>query len=162
MENINKYIYSLIITSVIAVLAELIIPKGEGAGIGKYVDMISGLCVVIALISPVKAGVDWLLELEADGIGGLVSEHELPDAESYAEAFEMQILDASQEEVRRLICKNFKIDPENIRVSLRFSEEYALQSVSVILRGNGVFVNPAEVTQYVRKTFGCECVVAVE
>lgn len=162
MENINKYIYSLIITSLVAILAELILPKADGDGAARYVDMISGLCIVIALLGPIRAGVTWLTEYQTNGISGVISSVELSEIDAYGQGFDIQLTAVTEEEILRCVCEKFAIKEQNIRLYASISKEYKLASVTVILSGEGILENPSNIIEYVRNTFGCECTVAVE
>lgn len=161
MENINKYIYSLIITSVVAVIAELIISKGD-SGISRYVDLICGLCVAIALIAPAKEGVEWLIKFGSGKIDGIIWEQELPTNKNYAQIFDGQLQGMTEEEICRLICGEFNIDSKNIRVSVELDGGYVPKKVNVILSGKGILKDPAQIIKYIKETFNCQGNVAIE
>ncbi|MBQ9161829.1 MAG: hypothetical protein IJX74_00995 [Clostridia bacterium] len=161
MENINKYIYSLILTAFIAVVVELISPAGDGGGVGKHVNMICGLCIAVALINPLKDGAQWLVELARDGIEGIVETSEMPSAEQYGDAFAEQIYTVSDSEIKRLLCEKFAISENDIEIHSTFNEEYRPMRITVLLSGQAVFKDPHKITDYLSGAFGCEAVVAI-
>jgi hypothetical protein len=161
MENINKYIYSLIITSVVAVIAELIISKNDN-GISRYVDLICGLCVAMALIAPVKGGVEWLIRYSDGGIDGIILDHELPPKENYSDIFDLQLQGITEDEICRQICNEFGIDSKNIRINAHFDDSYAPQTINVVLNGKGILKDPTQIIRYINTAFNCQGTVAVE
>ncbi|MBE6694314.1 MAG: hypothetical protein E7589_06090 [Ruminococcaceae bacterium] len=161
MENINKYIYSLILTALIAVIVELVSPADDGGGLGKHVNLICGLCIAVALLNPLKEGAQWLLELARDGIDGVVETSEMPSVEHYGDAFAEQVYTVSESEIKRLLCKQFDISENDIEIRCDFDERYLLVRITVLLSGKAVFKDPHKITDYLSGAIGCEAVVAI-
>ena len=162
----KEYVYVLILTAVMAAVAELL-TDGEGAS--NMVRMVAGLCVLVALIQPIKEGIAWLGETAR----GESVPHEwlsLPDADLDAEAvFNQQLSDLSRREVERaaetILDERFGVRPEDCRVEATVEsngEQMSIQRVYVLLSGSAVLKNPHTIEAFLEQTFGGDCVVAVE
>ena len=157
MEKFNGYIYSLILTALVTVIVELITPSASATS--RQVNFVCGLCIAVALIMPVKEGVEWLIAAQHEGFFDIGGDHVL--IEDYDDAFSEQINKLSEDELKRVLCERFDISSENVDVRLILDEDYNIGQITVILSGKGIFANPHELINYLENTYGCEAEVAI-
>lgn len=162
----KEYIYVLILTAVMAAVAELLTDGGSSAGV---VRMVAGLCVLVALVQPVKEGILWLREAslgEADFEEWLTLPDEGVDAEA---VFNGQLSQLGRQEVERatvsLLAEQFGVRPEDCRVEAELvgdGGEMRIECIRIVLSGMAILKNPHSIEAAVKEAFGGECVVAVE
>ena len=156
MDNLNGYIYSLILTALVTVIVELIIPQ-DGAT-ARQINFVCGLCIAVALIFPIKSGVEWLIDAKSNGFDIISGEIEAKD---YQGVFSQEISKLGSDELKKSLCDKFNISSENIEVRLALDENCNVGGITVILSGKGIMQNPHKLIQYLENTYGCTAQVAI-
>jgi hypothetical protein len=166
----KTYILTLLAASIAAAVIQLLAPKGEGGKLGEHIRMITGLFLLVSLLTPLKEGIA-LLRSAAEGE---LSEHltvEVPDGAlgDYAGVFGDTLSFVGQEEVKAWVVSEletrFGIPSSGCRVSVTCAVEEECLTVSevrIALRGGYVTENPHPIESRVTEVMGCPCYVTVE
>ena len=159
------YLYALILTAVIAAVAEFLT---DGNATSGAVRAVAGLCVLLAMIQPVKEGLLWLQGAAEGNLEELVS---LPEADMDAEVIFLEELGMVTEQVvadavTAAMKERFGIDRQQCRVWVEVrtqkTGEPVVERVAILLSGTAVLKNPHTIQAYWEQTLGCACTVAVE
>jgi hypothetical protein len=162
---VKVYLYALILTAVIAAVAEFLTDGDATAG---AVRVVAGLCVLLAMAQPIKEGLLWM---RAAAEGELEEWVSLPEADVDAEAVFREELDGITEQVVvdgviNTMKERFSVESRQCRVqvAVRTQEtgQVIVESLTVILSGAAVLKNPRTIQAYWEQTLGCACTVAVE
>ena len=162
----KAYVYALILTAVVAAIAELL---ADGGGSSGAVRMVAGLCVLLALIQPIREGIVWL---QSAAEGEIVPEEwvSLPEGDPKAEeVFGEQLLHVSQQAVEAealsLLRDRFDVPSDGCRIRATVVSEghgVRVERMTVLLSGSAALKNPHTIKAFMENTFGGECAVAVE
>lgn len=156
MENFKRYVYSLILTALVTVIIELLMPNDSATS--RQINFICGLCITVALILPVKDGILWLIDAQNKDFS-FVSDEASP--EDYSDVLSEQISKLSADELKRLVSEKFDIPSDCIDAHMHFNESHSLEKITIILHEKGVFINPHRIMDYLESTFNCPAEVAV-
>lgn len=162
----KAYIYALILTAVMAAVAEFLT---DGGGSSGALRTVAGLCVLLTLIQPVKEGLIWL---RGAAEGELEEWVELPDdtvnaPEVFLEQMEMISEQAVTEAVTTVLAERFGVPSGQCRVGATVAFDASgnvvgVESVTVFLSGSSILKNPHTIKAFLEQTFGGVCTVAVE
>lgn len=166
----KTYIYSLILVAVLAALVEMLLPDGQEGRMSGHIRLITGMCILLALLPPLRQGVLFLGDL-ADGSYELT----LPDgAEAQGEAGYESVFDGYLSDISRkqteawayeVLSEVFGISKENVRVTVTASAGEGnvpvLENIHVVLSGKAILKNPHEIEAYIAARLGCPCDVSV-
>lgn len=161
----ESYVYALILTAVMAAIAELLT---DGTGASGAVRLVAGLCVLTALIQPLGDGVRWLRGVSSEE--NLSEWLSVPEADLDAGAvFSQQVSSLSEQavadEAERLMQEKFGVPADQCRVVAEVAVEQGkprIERLTVVLSGSAILKNPRTVQAYMEQAFGGECTVAVE
>lgn len=162
----TQYLMGLFTLALCCAVVELLAPAGEGGGIARHIKLMSALCLLCTLISP-------LISLLQDG-------GELPriwedwlaqwtdtdeDAEEWkdrwqAESEELDIAYA-QQMVADMIREEFGLEASSVRVELVVDVE-TVREARVALSGKAIWVDTHRMEAYVHDTFGWQSTVYIE
>lgn len=165
----NSYMITLISASLAAAVVTLLAPKGEGGKLASHVRMVAGLFLLVALLDPLRAGLDLLREV-VDGDLTAHPELILPegDAEDYGAVFGDTLTSISRAEVetyaRSALEASFGIPPEDCTVSAvcTYEEEILILSeLRISLRGAHALADPHPIEAYFTERLKCPCYVTV-
>ncbi len=158
------YILSLAAAALAAALVELLAPKGSGGRLASGVRMTAGIFLLVALITPLRAGLDLLTHL-SDG------DLELPAVAvpDYESTFQDALLSLGESEltvhVTEILQSEFDIPPDLVSVVpvWRDSGEVPppLHELCVVLSGKAMLENPHPIEAYFTDTLGVPCRVSV-
>ena len=160
-------LYALIATAVAATLAELIAPQGEGGRMGGAVRLVAGLCILIALIQPLREGLA-LLRATAEGdLSALIPDVEL-SGEEYDSVWADTLASMGEREVASwvegVLEQEFRITRGNYRVQVICEQDDAtlrVREVHIALWGAAVWKDPHAIEAYVSERLSCPCAVSV-
>lgn len=168
----TKYILPVIFTAVIAAVAEFLSPAGEGNGLSGHIKLVAGLCITVALLSPIRDGIDLLYGVLNGNYTEDLTEEIFPsDAlrEDYNHAFSerLELLTRTEleGEISRILNDEFNISNGNARIVTELSEpnsNVTLKRITVVLSKNAVFKNPHKIKERLSSYFNCKCEVAIE
>lgn len=163
----TSYLLSLIATALVIVLYKVLSPSGERDGLAKHLRLLTALLLVISLLSPILAIIDGTKRI-VNGEIELPWENET-STEDYSEELKSVLDSASasyfSDMLTQTIEKNFEIDRGDIRCAIQWKrdgESLSPDRVTVILSGNAIWKDPAEIERFVSALLGCTCVSAIE
>lgn len=136
-------------------------------GEGKSIRLVVGLCVIIALLVPLK-------ELASDfSVDTLLSLSLREDKEEKESSYQAELVSVLQQAGRaelesavaeRLAAK-FGMDRADFSVcadTAVINGEMRIEKIVVLLSGNAIFKNPHAISAYVEEWMGCQCAVALD
>ena len=161
----KTYFFSVIVTAIFGGICGELLP--EQASSRQYVKLVTGLCVLLALIVPAKDALvglgDFFSSLDLDAIAGDTSYEGLS---SYESTFESALGRFSLSEAERCLAsavsERFALPDGACRTEITVSDDGTLSRVLVCLSGGGIWHDPHEIAAYVEARYGCICDVAVE
>ena len=158
----KEYVIVLIGSVLVCSLAVMLTPEGE-KGIGQYVKLAAGLCVLCVLISPLTSFISSLSAIIDQNRFFEDGENEL---EGFDKIYNESLLDASSEEIAKglesMLCREFgfKNDKIDVYVELCEGEDgYLPKCVTVMLwqSAETLFADPHKIIEYVNSLLDCRC-----
>ncbi len=164
----TPYILSLAAASLAAALVELLAPKGEGGRLAAGIRMVAGLFLLVALLSPLRAGLELLVGL-SDGTVDLPAGVPSVEAEDYESTLQASILSLGEAELTAWVGETlrtaFGVSPEEVEVTPVWAESETLPpplaELCIVLSGEAMFANPHPMEAYFTDALGCPCRVSV-
>ncbi len=164
----TPYILSLAAASLAAALVELLAPKGEGGRLAAGIRMVAGLFLLVALLSPLRAGLELLVGL-SDGTVDLPVGVPSVEAEDYESTLQASILSLGEAELTAWVGETlrtaFGVSPEEAEVIPVWAESEALPpplaEVYILLSGTAALEDPHPIEAYFADALGCSCRVSV-
>ena len=165
----KPYIFTILTSSLLAVVIELLSPRGEGGRIASHVRMITGLFLVVTLLQPIREGI---LFLQSAADGGLTDrlEEMVPDEEipHYEQTFLDTLTDVGARETEVWVVSAletvFHISPDGCVVEAvcdAEEERLVLKEVRISLNGAYVWENPHPIETYISEQLKCPCYVTI-
>ena len=161
-------LYALIATAVAATLVELIAPQGEGGRRGGQVRLIAGLCILIALIQPLREGITLLRAVAEGNLSEMIPDMELPSEEEYGSVWADTLEGLGEQEVASwvegVLGREFGINPDNRRVQViceNTDSTLCVREVRIALWGAAIWKDPHAIEAYVSERLFCPCTVSV-
>lgn len=162
-------LYGLIAAAVAATLVELIAPQGEGGRIGGQVRLVAGLCILIALIQPLREGITILRAMAEGDLYEMLPDMEIPVEEEYDSVWADTLVGMGEQEVESWVAgvleREFRIHSGNRRVQAicEAGEDGALcvREVRIALWGAAIWKDPHTIETYVSERLSCPCTVSV-
>ncbi len=164
MNETEAYIISLFVTALVATLAGILAPSGEGGGIARHLRLVAALAVVCVLISPTLILVEGLRnamngEWESDTSSKEEIYEEMQGAmQAASKQYFVQMLSET-------LAKEFDIAEDDLRCHVVWQgdgEEMRPERVTVVLSGKAIWKDPSRIENFVSALLGCECVTAIE
>ena len=164
------YILTLLAASVASAVIRLLAPKGTGGHLGEHIRMITGLFLLVALLTPLREGME-LLRTAASGelaehLTVAVPEEALGD---YGEVFGDALTFVGREEVKAWVESeldtHFGIPRSECRISVTCAvaeENLTVSEVRISLSGSYITQDPHPIESYVTEKLGCPCYVTVD
>ncbi len=161
------YIITVIGMVLICSFALMLCPDGEGGGLRKYMGLLSSLCVLCVLISPVMAVSDALFNTDGGLFDGIFGDENAQ--ERYEEIFEENLIEEGSANMstglKNMICRDLAIDSALFDVKVELvadTDKYIADKVTVVLYKGAVLVDPHRVIKYVNGLLDCECEIIYE
>ncbi len=159
------YILSLTAASIAAVVVELLAPRGEGGRLASSVRMTAGLFLLVALLSPLRAGLELLTGLAEGSL-------ELPAAETvdYGSTWQGALVAMGERELVAwavdALYADFSVPPAHAEVIPVFAEDGdalppPLSELCIVLHGASVLEDPHPIEEYFTAALGVPCRVTV-
>lgn len=163
------YVIGLFGLAVCCALVELFSPEGEGGGISRHVKMLSGVCLLLVLWTPLSAllrGGGDLPERLANAIENWLSEGE-ERQEDFSQIWqgEQERLDLmyASETIKQLLIDRFEISDEDITVQVETDETGERMSlVRIALRGQAIWRDTHQMQSYLNEILQCESMIYLE
>lgn len=156
--NMKAYLISLAAVAAIAALTGLLLPDG---GKDTGLRLVTGLCVLAVVASPILEGLRTLTDPETlRTFGG-----EDRTAE-YESLFEENVRESGgaylAERLSQALAARYSCDTSCFTVRLRFSEDgEAVDAVTVLLSGKAAFLDTYDLEAYVSGLLDCPCTTAI-
>lgn len=159
----KEYFLGVVLTALFGGICEELLP--ESSGIRPHLKLVTGLCVLLVLVLPMKDAITAIGSFAGRLDLGVLLENE-ESKESYEEIFEGTLSRFSEEELGRhlgtLIAKRFDLSEGDCRAVVRLDLEGKASSVLVLLSGEAILSDPYKIEAYVNELLSCPCDVAVE
>ncbi len=164
----TQYLMGLFVLGLCCAAVELLAPAGEGGGIARHIKLMSALCLLCVLISPVTT----LLrdgESIKDRLENWVSQW--TDGQEMTEDFadrwqtESERLDAAYagELIAQMLESEFEIAASDVRVELVLAQSgETIDEIRVALTGRAIWVDTHKMEAYIHDTFGCDATIYIE
>ena len=154
----KSYLISLAAVAAVAALAGLIAPEG---GKQTGLRLVTGLCVLLVVITPIVSGVRALTDPDFSGF----SFGDSKEAE-YESIFADGVRGAGGTYLAERLCEalasRYSCPASDFSVRFSFSENgEEVTAVLVLLRGKAVFLDTYDLEKYVEKLFSCPVTTAV-
>ena len=155
--------------AVCCALVELFSPEGEGGGISRHVKMLSGVCLLLVLWTPLSAllrGGGDLPERLANAIENWLREGE-EQQEDFSQIWqgeqERRDLMYASEMIKELLIDQFEISGEDISVQVETDEaRERISLVCVALRGQAIWLDTHKMQSYLNEILQCESMIYLE
>ncbi len=162
----TPYILSLVAASLVAAVAELLSPKGEGGRISAQVRMVAGLFLLVSLLVPLRDGLTFLSGL-ADGDEINLPSYDAPDYEATLQASILAMGDAELTAwITSALSCEFSVSSDDAEVILMWEEGDAipppLSEVCIVLSKRAILTDPHPIEDYFADALGCPCRVSVD
>ncbi|MBE6662382.1 MAG: hypothetical protein E7606_03760 [Ruminococcaceae bacterium] len=156
----GSYILNVVCVAFCVGLLEEILPAEYGAK--AYVRLLTGLCLLLVMLSPVGK----LLEALPDALDEYAAIEEEADG-SYEDILRDSLGEVVQGEiaaaVKRDLASRFGVKNERTEVGVMLTEgkELAVERLVITLYGVDIFKDPYAIEEYFARLLSCECVVIV-
>jgi hypothetical protein len=165
----REYIIELFALALCCAVVELLSPEGEGGGIARHIKLMTGLCLLCVLVTPVvsllSSGIDLPARLEA-ALSDWLSIRDQADkdfSDRWQEEYEQLDVTFASQTIAGMLQDKFLIAAGDVSVEVVPDESQSLIShVRVALSGRAIWQNTHEIEQYIEKTLGCECIIYIE
>ena len=161
--DIKGYIVTVICVCVVASIVTLLTPEGDGER-GRTVRFALGVIMIIASISPIKAVIEGIYEINISGI----TENFLQKEEEYESIFQEELASFEEENlksgIRKLLNEKFNIEPSECYVEVMFEEkngERRLKRVFITLYSSAIWSDTGAIEAYFGELLSCEILTAV-
>lgn len=160
----KEYAFSLVCVSVMAALFTLLCPSD--AATQKYFRFTVGLTVICALFLPLGNAKeiingDYIAKIE-EFFG---SQEDSGNTSYFAESFEKYGSDYVNAQIVKDVVEKFDIDISNCRAVSSFSYRdggVCFEKITLIISGKAIWKDSHAIEDYIRDTYMCEGVVAIE
>ena len=165
----REYIIGLLALAVCCAVVELLSPEGEGGGIARHIKLMTGLCLLCVLATPIvsllRAGADLPARLEAALSDWLAIREEADRdfSDLFREEWEQMDLSLASQTVVGMLREKFDIADGDVSVEVLLDEEQTrISCVRVALSGRAIWQNTHEIEAFIGETLGCECIIYIE
>jgi hypothetical protein len=168
----TEYVFSIVLFSIASGIVLILVPEGTRQGLKKHLKLITSLCLICILISPMAKLMETISSFDGgdiNGIFGTDTEGELYD--KYNEIYQ-NYLDGGYgenigEAVKEALYKRFGIAKENARVLTEFSDKNGdgvrePRKITIVLSGSAIVKEPDSIKKFVSEVFECDTAVAIE
>lgn len=166
----QHYVLSVLAAVLLAAVTEKLSPAGEGGRIAAHVRFLTGLFIILSLLSPLTSAVEWITSAAEGGLSGdLTNGITRPTGTDYSEMLGDTLTSVSRAEgeawVEKALQDRFAIPSDGCSVevvcasdgeTVRFSE------IRIALTGSYALGDPHPIEAYVRESLGCPCYVTVQ
>lgn len=154
----GEFIFTLIAVALLNGAVNMISPDGELKG---YVRLVGSLCIVIAVVAPIFS----LVSENIFDTGKLFPDTEGAESlyeQTFAESIADGMREVAEKGIKEGISKELGLPDGKFDVVLNietYGEAYRASSVTVILYGIAIPIDPREIRAYAEEVAGCECTV---
>lgn len=154
----KEYLWQLIAFSALCGICAYLCPGGESGGYGRQMRLLSGVCMLLLLLSPVRQ----LAQGSVDIAGALreyfssLEEQSEPKEDAY-----MQIdANLAAYATKQGLCEAFALSADDITVGVRLDgAREKIEFVSIGLSGQAIWQDSHAMEEWVQKNIGCQAEV---
>ena len=165
----KQYVLSIIAAILMAAVIEKLSPAGEGGRITAHVRFLTGLFIILTLLSPLREAVELITTVSENGFQGVSEDLFAPSQEGdYREMLGQTLVTVSRSEgeawVVKVLSERFSIPSEGCTVEVICTsdgETVAFCEVRIALEGRYALQDPHPVEAYISEALGCPCYVTV-
>ena len=136
----------------------MLVPEGEGGGIGKHFRLIFGLCMVIVCLNPIKDVIYYISDLDIDYIVDVGDENKEEYDEIFKDSYEQAEVENLKNGIKQIIYDCFGVDSSECEISVLTNEKRELVRVTVTYYGSAIWKNTDEIEECLESILGCEAV----
>ena len=162
----SGYIMALVLTGIAAAIAELLSPSER---LASHIRLVSGLCLLVALLAPVRAVLDYVGGISD---GSFDVEEQVPELEGtdWGESFSDALLRITAAEAEAWVSDSLEdrfgisSDAREIYVRTDVSDDGqapVITRVDIVLHTSAILQNPHEIEAFVQSHLNCPCTVAI-
>ena len=164
----TQYLMGLFALAVCCAAVELLAPAGEGGGIARHIKLMSALCLLCVLISPITSLVQSGQNIK-QGLEHWISQwaDEEQATEDFTQQWQEQLeqMDAAYagELVAQMLQSKFGLAASDVRTEVMLDRTgKSIGEMRVALSGRAVWADTHAIEAYIRDTFGCDSTVYIE
>jgi hypothetical protein len=163
----NKYLLSVILSSISIGLCDILVPKHNG--IDRLVKFIGMLIILIVSVNPVMEVIGKIDQGILDGIKNDLTVKDESYLDEYNSIFEQYLNDHSideiQEYIKKILEQKYSIPSEECRIQIdtaQLESELTITNIRILLSGTSIFKNPYKIEIEIESIFSCECQVLID
>ena len=158
----REYFKQLIVTAVLCGLGGHLLPGGEGGTYGRHWRLLSGVCMLLLLVQPIR-----LVVREGENLWHML-QSAIAQAEEDAATYDTQHEELLQQwdvriaacAIEQALCEQFAMDAEDVEVTIRLQAETdEIAHVYVALSGRAIWQDAQKIRQYIENTVGRQATV---
>ena len=157
----REYIATLLCVGCVCGIAQMLSPLGKGGGIKRQMRLVSSLCLLCVVASPIGNILDLIKNEDISWFDSFdIKESEEKYEESFIEYVEEYNADLVSGHIRDDICERFEIEVSDIsaRVSLSYVDnKCTIGSITVYIGKRAIDKNPHYIREYIKQRYGVEC-----
>lgn len=162
----QQYLMGLFTLALCCAVVELLAPAGEGGGIARHIKLMSALCLLCTLISPLISLLQnggELARIWEDWFKGWTDTDENTEQweDRWQEESEQLDITYAEQVVAEMICTKFGLEAENVQVEL-ISDGTTVREARVALTGKAIWVDTHRMEAYIKDTFGWQGTIYME
>ncbi|MBE6660959.1 MAG: hypothetical protein E7605_06105 [Ruminococcaceae bacterium] len=165
----KEYIIGLFALALCCAVVELLSPEGEGGGIARHIKLMTGLCLLCVLVTPVvsllRSGIDLPGRLEA-ALSDWLAIRDQADkdfSDRWQEEYEQMDAAFASQTIAVMLRDEFSIAEGDVCVEVMpNADQTRISHVRVGLSGRAIWQNTHEIERFIIETFGCECTIYIE
>ena len=136
----------------------MLVPDGEGGGIGRHFRYVFGLCVIIVCLNPIKDVVNYIIDLDLSAIVDVEDESEEKYDEIFNNSYEQAELHNLKNGIKQILLDRFGVDSSECEVYVMTDENGELVRVTLTYYGSAIWKNTDEIESYLETLLGCDAV----
>lgn len=163
----NKYLLSVILSSISIGLCDILVPKHNG--IDRLVKFIEMLIILIVSVNPVMEAIGEIDQGILDGIKNDLAVKDESYLDEYNSIFEQYLNDYSideiQEYIKKILEQKYSIPGEECRIQIdteQLESQLTITNIRILLSGTSIFKNPYKIESEIESIFSCECQVLID
>ncbi|MBR2621305.1 MAG: stage III sporulation protein AF [Clostridia bacterium] len=165
----REYIIGLFALALCCAIVELLTPEGEGGGIARHIKLMTGLCLLCVLVTPlvslVRMGADLPARLE-EALSDWPAIKEQADQEftdRWQEEYEQMDATLASQTIAHMLQERFSVASGDVSVEVRLDENQShIAQIRIALSGRAIWLNTHEIERFIVETFDCECIIYME
>ena len=154
----GEYFWSLIAFSVLSSICVCLCPGGERGGYGQSLRFLSGICLLLLLLSPIRQLAQSGLDI-AGAVRSYFASFETP-SDPKEEIYAQMDANLTAYAIKQGLCEHFALSAEDLTVGVRMDAAMErIDKVTVGLSGDAIWQNSHAMEEWVEKNIGVQAEV---